>query len=107
MTSLKSEYNDKEILEKAAEVEAEKRPFEYEVSGVEWTDIAGDFSYEDFGNPPTIMVPNRLNQLENNGYLNEVYPSGSSANTTYRLTRHGWNIVNQDEPDDSIVERHD
>ena len=99
MSGLKSEYNDRDILERIAEIEAEKQPFEYDVAGVEWTHVKDHFTYEDFGNPPTIMLPNRMKQLERNGYLKQVYPNRSSANATYRLTNHGWNIVDQEEPD--------
>lgn len=100
MSRLKPEYNDKEILEKVAEVEAEKHPYEYDVAGVEWVDIGEYFTLEDFGTPPTFILPNRLKQLAENDYLKQVYPGGASANATYRLTRHGWSIVDQEKPED-------
>ena len=96
---MEPEYNDQEILERIAEVEAEERPFQYEVAGVEWDDIEEFFEYDDFGTRPVFMIPNRMNELKKNGYLKQVYPSGSSANASYRLTRHGWNAVDTSEPD--------
>lgn len=102
MSGLKTEYHDREILERVAEVEAEQRPFEYETAGVGYEAIIDDFSYEDFDNPPMIMLPNRLKQLNDNGYLTQVYPNRSSANAAYRLTNHGWNVVDIAEPDGPV-----
>jgi len=89
MSGMKPEYHDREILERVAEVEAESRPFEYETAGVGYEAVIDDFSYKDFDNPPIIMLPNRLKQLSENGYLTQVYTNRSSANAAYRLTIHG------------------
>lgn len=99
MAGLKKEYHDKEILERAAEVEKSQLPYDHDVSGIEYEDLMEYFDFEDFDSPPMVMIPNRLKQLNNNGYLDQVYPNGSSANATYRLTSHGWNIVDVDPPD--------
>ena len=99
MSGLKSEYHDKEILERAAEVEKSQRPYDYGVSGIEYEDLMEYFDFEDFGSPPIIMIPNRLKQLNNNGYLKQVFPNRAAANAAYRLTSHGWNIVDVDPPD--------
>ena len=99
MSGLKSEYHDREILERAAEVEKRQRPYDYDVSGIEYDDLIEYFDFEDFDTPLIIMIPNRLNQLNKKGYLKQVYLNRSSANATYRLTSHGWNIVDIDPPD--------
>lgn len=102
MSGLKPEYNDREVLERVAEVEAEKRPFEYEVAGVKSKDIAHQFSLDDFESPLLTIVPNRLHHLSENGYLEKVYPNRSSANAAYRLTERGWNVVEMDEPNQPV-----
>jgi len=96
--TLKKEYHDKEILNRVAQVETEKRPFEFDVSGVEYGDLLEYFEYDDFGNPPMIMIPNRLKYLSDNGYLEQVYPNRSSANATYRLAKTSWKLVDVDKP---------
>lgn len=98
MPQLKSEYNDREILERVAEAEIDERPFEYEVSGVEAEDIGEYFDHSDFDSHPMIMVPNRLHWLSEAGYLEKVYSNRSSANATYRLTNQGWSIVDTVKP---------
>ena len=99
MLDLDSEYPDREILEKAAEAEKRQQPYEHEVSGVEYDDIVEYFDVDDFGVSPTIMVPNRLKRLSENGYLEQVYPNRSSANAAYRLTQKGWDTVGVESPD--------
>jgi len=98
MGALKPEYHDREILERVAEIERNSRPFEYSTSGVTYEDLMEFFEYDDFGNPPLIMLPNRLKYMSNNGYLNQVYSSGSSANATYRLAEPSWSIVDTSHP---------
>ena len=99
MCALKNEYHDRERVERVAEKEIEKRPFEYRTSGVVYEDLMEFFDYDDFGNPPQIMLPNRLKYLSENGYLNQVYSSGSSANATYRLAQPSWKIVDGTRPE--------
>ena len=98
MCALKDEYNDRDILERVAEMERENRPFEYQTEGVVYEDLMEFFEYDDFGNPPLIMLPNRLKYLSENGYLNQVYSSGSSANATYRMAEPSWKIVDAERP---------
>jgi hypothetical protein len=90
MVGINSEYPDQEILERAAEVEKHQRPYDYDVAGVEYDDLIEYFDVDDFGVSPTIMVPNRLKQLSEHGYLRQAYQGGSSANVAYRLTQRGW-----------------
>lgn len=104
MVELKPEYNDREILESVAEVEAEERPFEYGTAGVEGEDIVDRFGFEDFDTPPWIMIPNRLRWLAEGGYLTQVRAPGGAANAAYRLTNHGWNIVDVQEPTGPVEE---
>lgn len=86
MVNINSEYPDQEILERAAEAEKSQHPYHYEVNGVEYDDLIEYFQVEDFGVSPTIMIPNRLKQLSDHGYLRQVCRPGSSANAAYRLT---------------------
>jgi hypothetical protein len=92
--------NKRKIIEKAAEVEKEQRPYDYEVSGVEYADLTEYFEVEDFGVHPTIRLPLLLKNLAEEGYLRQVYPSGSSANAAYRLSETGWNIVDLTPPEE-------
>lgn len=69
MSDLKPEYHDREILEEVAAVEVAERPYEYEVAGVEWEDIEDAFAYEDFGTHPMSILPKRLKDLSEEGYL--------------------------------------
>lgn len=100
MAAPKAEYNDFEILELVASVEKRERPFKHSVSGVEYDDLVDDFEYEDFDMHPTIMIPNRLKYLSESGYLEQVYPGGSSANAAYRLSEAGWETVDASRPDE-------
>jgi hypothetical protein len=96
MSELSTEYPDRKILEKAAEAEKSQRPYEYDVSGVEYDDIIEFFEFDDFGTSPMIMVPNRLKHLSRQEYLEQVFPNRSEANAAYRLTQKGWDVVDVD-----------
>ena len=107
MSGLKQEYNDDEVLERVAEKEAEQRPYNYEVAGVEAEDIVGAFDLDDFDSHPMVMVPNRMHHLSEAGYLEKVYPNRSSANAAYRITRRGWTIADLDEPETPVEDLED
>jgi hypothetical protein len=102
MSGLKPEYNDREILERAAEAEVENRPFNYSSEGVEYEHIIDHFEYEDFDNHPMIMIPNRLKQLSKEGYLKQVHKNRSNTNADYRLSNRGWEVVDTSEPDGPV-----
>jgi len=102
MSGLNPEYHDREILEHVAEEEAERRPFEYTSAGIGYEALVDDFDYEDFDHHPMFMLPNRLKQLSENGYLEQVSQNRSSTNAAYRLTDHGWDIVDVVEPDGPV-----
>lgn len=99
MAGLKQRYNDGEVLERIANEETAQRPFNYETAGVEAEDIIDAFEYDDFDDPPMIMVPNRLHHLSEGGYLRKVSTNRSSSNASYRLTRQGWTVVDLEEPE--------
>jgi len=84
---------DRQLLERAARIETQQRPYENNVSGVEYDDLIEFFSVDDSGVHPTLRIPLKLSTLSDAGYLREVYPSGSSANAAYRLTERGWETV--------------
>jgi hypothetical protein len=96
---MKDEYHDREILERAAEVEAEQWPYEYNTAGVEYDDVTEYFEFDDFGINTDIMIPNRLKQLSVDGYLNQVSAPRAASNASYRLTNLGWQTVDADPPD--------
>lgn len=100
MDELDGDSNKRKILERAAEVEKDQRPYDYEVSGVEYEDLTEYFEVEDFGVNPVLRLPLLLKDLKDQGYFERVYPSGSSANAAYRLTKKGWRTVDTSSPEE-------
>lgn len=89
------------ILEAVATAEKELRPFENSLRGVSYEDIDDDLNMSDLGIKlnTTAYIPPRLSELadESPPKLYEAMDSGAEASANYRLTDHGWDIVDQEQ----------
>lgn len=92
--------NKRAILEAVATAEKQLHPFEYPTAGVSYEDIVDTFGSLDFPVVPEMYIPARLRGLSDLSppALDQVGSSGSSASADYRLTDHGWDIVEEDPP---------
>lgn len=92
--------NKQAILEAVAQAEKQLRPFDRSIDGVSYDDINSEFEVSDFGVHPTCYIPPRLAGLSDRdpSYLKQVQTPGNAANGQYRLTKHGWNVVDVGPP---------